>query len=239
MPRKSLIDDVELSEEDDKGEPIIFANQEIRQMLALVEAGTKDIFCDVGCGWGQNLIIALTEFEVARAIGIEKDISRKRKCEERLTKWEKHDPSLRGRWRVIEGDFDDLFASKIPRDDFGDMTIVFYGLTTYQGLAENIGRHLGRGARLVYYFNGLFPEMLPDKVDFPFYASVYPFRKPKSEAEWLHEIVGKKYSTLEIGQQPLVSELWDELKHDTDIYGDWKTVSDYKRRIKKCLQRKD
>lgn len=239
MPRKSLIDDVKLEEEDDKGPPIIFTNQDIRRMLTMVEAGPRDVFCDLGCGWGQNLIIALTEFEVARAIGIEKDISRKRKCEERLRRLEKRYPSLIGRWVVFEGDFEDFLASKISNADLSNLTIVFYGLTTDEKVAESIGQVLGRGARLVYYFNGLFPEILPDKMDFPFYASIYPFRKPKSEAEWLNAVVRKKFSTLERGRQPSVSELWEELSHDADVYGDRSLVSDYKKRLKKILQRKD
>jgi hypothetical protein len=94
-------------------------------------------------------------------------------------------------------------------------------------------------ARLVYYFNGLFPEMLPDKADFPFYASTCPFRKPKSEVEWLKAIVAKKCSTLGSGQQPSVSELWEELRHDADIYGDRSLVRDYKKRLRKILQRKE
>ena len=77
---------------------------------------------------------------------------------------------------------------------------MFYGLTTDKEVAEAIERKLISGARLVYYFNGLFPEILSDKVDFPFYASTRPFRKPKSEAEWLKTVVEKRKSTLEGGQ---------------------------------------
>ena len=66
MPKKSLIDDVEIAEEDDKGRPILFTNQEIRRMLTLAGVGSKDVFWDLGCGWGQNLIVALMEFEKFR-----------------------------------------------------------------------------------------------------------------------------------------------------------------------------
>lgn len=199
--------------------------------------GSKDVFWDLGCGWGQNLIVALMEFEVAKVVGIEKDVSRKRKCEERLKRWQKSCPSFVGRWAVIEGDFEKVLVCKTPKADLGNPTIVFYGLTTDHGVADSIGQHLAAGARLVYYFNGLFPEILPDRVDFPFYVSVYPFRKPKSEVEWLSAVVGKKCSTLEQGQQPSVSELWDELGHDGDVYGE-NFVSDYKRRLEKSIARK-
>jgi precorrin-6B methylase 2 len=238
-PKKSLIDDVSLDEEKDKGDPIMFTNQEIRRMLRLAEAGPRDAFCDLGCGWGQNLIIALTEFEVARAVGVEKDACRKRKCEERLRNWEKRFPSLSGRWAVFEEDFDGVLSSESPNINLSNMTVVFYGLTSDHEVAENIERQLVPGARLVYYFNCLFPEMLPDRVDFPFYVSIYPFRKPKSEAEWLNAIVGKEFSTLKIGQQPSVQELWEEFRHDADVRDIPDLVSGYKTRLKKIIQRKE
>ena len=129
MTRRSLIDDVEIVEEDDEGRPILFTNLEIRRMLILAGAG-ENIFWDLGCGWGQNLIVALTEFDVARAVGIKNDSSRKRKCGARLKRWQKSCPSLVGRWAVIEGDFERVLAHKTPDADLGNPTIVFYGLTT-------------------------------------------------------------------------------------------------------------
>jgi SAM-dependent methyltransferase len=212
----------------------MFPNHQIRRMLRLAEAGPRDTFCDLGCGWGQNLIIALTEFGVARVVGVEKDIDRKRKCEERLRRWERRVPSLHGRWAVLEGDFEDFLSSENPD---GNITIVFYGLTTSQEDAESIGRCLVPGGRLVYYFNCLFPEILPDKVDFPFYLSVYPFKIPKSEGEWLSAVIEKELSTLNGGQSPTVQELWEELRHDADIEGVRDLVADYNRRLKKALQR--
>ena len=131
------------------------------QANAVTEAGPKDIFCDLGCGWGQNLIVALTEFDVAGVIGIKKDVSRKQKCEKRLRKWQKHLPSLKGRWSVVGADFDKVLSSKIPNNSFGSLTIVFYGLTTEGKVVESIGRHLTMGCRLVYYLNSLFPEIMP------------------------------------------------------------------------------
>ena len=239
IPKHSLIDDVNLSEEDDKGPPVRFANQEIRRMLTLADTRTRDVFCDLGCGWGQNLIIALTEFQVAKVVGIEEDAGRVRRCTDRLKRWEKHDQSLRGRWKVIEDDFDNLLNSEKAKAEIWGATIVFYGLTTYEGLVGEIGRNLESGGRLVYYFNGLFPEILPDNVDFPFYASRYPFRKPKSEEEWLRAVAGKKFSTLNHGELPSPAELWEELTHDADVYGDWRDASDWRRRLRKSLKTTD
>jgi precorrin-6B methylase 2 len=233
MPKKSLIDDVMLAEEDDKGRPIIFTNQEIRRMLTLSNAGSKDVFCDLGCGWGQNLIVALTEFKVAKAIGVEKDTSRRIKCEKRLKRWEKHYPYLHGRWSIVEMDFEAFLKSKIQ--SVNPMpSIIFYGLSSYKELIERIERVLSPGAKILYYFNSLFPEIMPEKNDFPFYVSTFPFKRPRSEMEWLNAVVKKSTSNTQDGQ-PSVEELWEELRHDADIYGDLNVVSDYKRRLKTIL----
>ena len=87
--KDSLIDDVSLTDENDQGNPILFTNQEIRRMLSLAEVNENDVFLDLGCGWGQNLIIALTEFNVKRAVGFENNLERNtiaNKRLERLTK---------------------------------------------------------------------------------------------------------------------------------------------------------
>ncbi len=232
MPRGSLIDDVDANEEDDKGQPIRFTNHELRQMFTLAAAGPKDTFLDLGCGWGQTLIVALTEFKVSKAIGIEKDSERVRRCRERLERWSRRFPVLKGRWELIEGDFVDLLEDerKLP-----EASLMFYGLGTDRWLAEDIGKHLCRGGRLAYYFNGLLPEIMPDSVSFPFYVSRYPFRRPRSELEWLSAVVQKRASTLKPGNKTAADELWDELAHDSDWYGNIGGARDYKRRLKRLL----
>ncbi len=81
-----MIDDACLDDDDDKGYPILFTNPEIRKMLHLAKAGPSDVFYDLGSGWGQNLIVALTEFGVRKAVGIEQDRERHHVSLERLEK---------------------------------------------------------------------------------------------------------------------------------------------------------
>ncbi len=47
-----------------------------RAMLKLAGAGKNDVVYDLGCGDGRILIIAVKEFSVRRAIGVEKDYNR-------------------------------------------------------------------------------------------------------------------------------------------------------------------
>ncbi len=227
----SLIDDVSIDDDEDKGHPILFNNQEIRQMLDLARVGSADIFYDLGSGWGQNLIIAITEFHVKRAVGIEKDRERHDVCVERLQTWKI--PSSRG--TVLLEDFDKLLAGRVKGANLGEATVVFYGLSTGRLIIDRLRRHLKRASRLIYYYNCLFPEIMPDRVEFPFYMSVAPFRRPRSQSEWLSAIIRKKKSSVAPGKRPGLDELWYELAHDYDVNRIRDRIDDYENRLKKTL----
>ncbi len=232
MPKKSLIDDVELSDEDDKGYPILFTNQQIRKMLGLVNASEDDIFYDLGSGWGQNIIMAATEFGVKTCVGIEKDKERFSVSLERLKK-----RRLQNRIRIINSDFEKLFSGKLRGANLNAATIVFYGLEGDRTFLRDVEKRLQKGCRFVYYFQALFPEIMPALVDYPFYASIVPFRKPKSQKEWLSSIIQKSQSSLRKGKEPSVTELWDEMTHDYDVNFNREYIDDYKRRLKRIVKK--
>src|SRR5437899_11659222 len=47
------------------------SNRHIRKILNLAQAFKGDVFYDLGCGRGQLCVVAVTEFGVKRAVGIE------------------------------------------------------------------------------------------------------------------------------------------------------------------------
>lgn len=235
---KSLIDDVYLDDDRDKGEPILFTNQAIRKLLLLAKVGDGDVFYDLGSGWGQNLILALTEANAGKVVGIEKDEDRMKRALNRLDAWAKARPEFKGRYQVILGDFDRLLKDKLEGASLREATVVFYGLSTYKALIDGI-RNNWQGSkghqRFVYYYRWLFPEILADRHDYPFLVSAFPFRKPRSELDWLRSVVGKEHSSIRRGQ-PDEDELWDELAHDYDVDGDIDEIARYKRRLKAALK---
>ena len=223
-----MIDDVFLDDDEDKGYPILFTNQEIRKMLRLANAGTGDVFYDLGSGWGQNLIVALTEFGVRKAVGVEQDRERHHVSLERLEK--RRIPAQRG--SVVRGEFERVFSGRVKEANISEATIVFYGLSTDRSVITGIKKHLQKGVRLVYYYLCLFPEIMPDRVDYPFYLSIAPFRRPRSQYEWLSSIVRKKASSLRKGERPSLQELWDELSHDYDVKHVADRIEDYRKRLR-------
>lgn len=234
MGRRSLIDDVKHRDEvDELGPPILFENANIRRMLQLAEAGKDDTFYDLGSGWGQNLFVAASEFDVRRAVGIEADEGRYRKSVQRRKRWLTHYPNIAKRIEIVQADFIDL----IRRGDHGglkDATVVFLGLDESAGDIEGLTKLLQDGCRLVYYNDCLIPEIMPDKCDYPFFLSTKPFRRPKSELEWLSSVVQKHSSSLH-GGKPDATEMWDELSHDFRLSATFNLAPELKKRLKKIL----
>lgn len=231
--RPKLIDDVRMTwPRSALGPPIVFTNTEIRRMLELARADQKDVFCDLGCGWAQNLLVAATEFGVRRCIGVELRRSRYLKAQERVKRW-----ALSRRIRIVLGDLEEF----IDRKDSGieDATIIFYGLNTSPDLLSNLSRKLRRGCRLVYYRRALFPEIKPDAARYPFYVSVFPFKRPESELDWLTSVVNKRTSSLVPGKRPTVEELWHELHHDYEVLGLRGEIRKYHRRLSQVLESGD
>lgn len=227
----SFIDDVHVNWPPDLGPPILFANSEIRRMLQLAKATRNDVLYDLGCGWAQNLLVAAKEFRVKECVGIERDLRRWRKAQKRVSAWHADEQV-----DIVHGEFEDLIEGKVKGKDLADATIVFYGLETSPEFLEQISSKLSKGCRLVYYYNALFPEIKPNRVDYPFYVSIVPFTKTKSELDWLRAIVRKSHSSIFSDEKPNVDELWQELRHDYDQLGLRKDVRIYQRRIAEFLK---
>src|ERR1700674_2821379 len=56
------------------------SNRHIRKLLTLARATKRDVFYDLGCGRGQLCVVAVTEFGVKRAVGIEMHPGRAKKA---------------------------------------------------------------------------------------------------------------------------------------------------------------
>ena len=232
--KDSQIDDVRVSwPKSGLGPPILFTNIEIRRMLRLARARETDVFYDLGCGWAQNLIVAATEFGVKKCVGIERDKRRWLKARERVKA--RH---LSTRIKIVRGHFEDLVDGEINQGDIEEATIVFYGLATSTELLERLSNTLKKGCRLVYYYNTLFPEIKADRSDHPFYVSIFPFKIPTSESDWLRSIIQKITSSLIPGSKPTTEELWDELSHDYDYWGLRGDVWKYRNRLRRSLKLK-
>jgi len=157
----SIIDDVILGQScSGHGPPILFTNAEIRKMLSLARANENDVLVDLGCGWAQNLIIAATEFNVKNCYGIERLRRRYSKAKQRVRQ-----RSLSDRITILEGQFEDFVDGNFKEAKIDDATVIIYALETDRDIIDQLSRKIKEECRLVYYFNGLFPEIKADAID--------------------------------------------------------------------------
>ncbi len=199
-------------------------------MLKLANARRDDILYELGSGWGQNLLVAATEFGVKKCVGFESITQRYETALKRIQR-----RGLPQKILVSNHDFQDLFTGKIPEANISDATIVLYTLATDAELADDLSKHLREGCRLVYSNLTLFPEFKPNAIDYPFYASESPFNPPTSELDWLRSVLQKDGTE----RSKSADELWSELYHDYNVERQAKRdILDYRARLRNVLRKR-
>lgn len=110
----------------------------VRAMLKVASAGPEDIVYDLGCGDGRILIIAVKEFNVKKAVGIEKDRERIKEARMKIESEE-----IKDRIVLINDDFFNV--------EISDATIVTLFLLTSvnEALKPKFERELKEGTRIV------------------------------------------------------------------------------------------
>jgi len=159
------------------------SNRYVRKILHLAHATKRDVFYDLGCGRGQLCALAVAEFGVKRAVGIELHRGRAAKAAEHI-----HKLGLAGRIEIRNEDF--------MESDFDDATIVYSGLSEMGEDVALFERKLKAGCRIVSLFLP-FVGVLPAAADYPFYLMKVPFRKTKDPSLWTSKVLFKKASLKE------------------------------------------
>ena len=225
MTKRSLVDFLAIEQWGTDGGPVLFTNPQIRQMFDLAKARSSDKFFDLGCGFGQNLIIGAYEYGM-NCFGVEYNSERLAIGKRRVAKWEQSKRIPQGRITLIHDSIENVLEGKARNINIKDASIIFYGLNPTIPLefeSTDVDRYLveslesnglRKGCRLISYFrNGIFPEIKPLTVSHPFYLYKYPFSKPTSIDDWLRSVIRRKRSTKNISTE----ELRDELAHNHNI----------------------
>lgn len=110
----------------------------VREMLKLAGAGKDDVVYDLGCGDGRILVVAVKEFNVKKAVGIERDGERVKEAVRRINEEGISDKAI-----VIQGDFFET--------DISEATIVTLFLLTSvnEVLRPKFEKELRDGTRIV------------------------------------------------------------------------------------------
>lgn len=178
------------------------SNRYIRKILRLAQASKRDVFYDLGCGRGQLCIVAVKEFGVKRAVGIEMHRGRAAKARRTVETL-----GLSDRIDIRDEDFMD--------SDLSEATIAYCGLTEEEDDVTHFGNILQPGTRFVTLFLP-FVGVLPTATDYPFYRMDLPFRTTRGASSWASSVLFRRAN---------VDDLYRELDTDREYRYDKRVLS--------------
>ncbi len=110
----------------------------VREMLKLSNAGPEDILYDLGCGDGRILITAVREFNVKKAVGVEKDSERVKEASLKI-----REANVSDRAFIIHGDFFEVSIEEAT------IVTLFLLTSVNEALKPKFEKELKDGARIV------------------------------------------------------------------------------------------
>ena len=159
------------------GEDVELRDDTIREIFEFASLNKDDIFYHLGCGSGNGLAIALEEFGVKMAVGIDNNDQKIKTAKNLLEK------KKLSRW--------DLRYEDVLKSDISDATVILFWFSDEQMLDKMVPKFskLKHGCRIITIWGPL-PGCLPDKINFPFILNVVPFKKASDLKEQLLAVFG-------------------------------------------------
>ena len=154
------------------GEDVQLPDQAFRDIFEFVKIGKNDIFYHLGCGNGRGLTIALEEYGVKKAIGIDLDSKKISDAKNQLQQ-----KKLKN-W--------DVFVQDVIKSDINNATVILFWFTDSKIIEKMMEKfqNLPKGTKIITIWGPL-PGCLPEKVDFPFIINQVPFKQAKDLKEQL------------------------------------------------------
>jgi hypothetical protein len=160
------------------GEDVQLPEHSLKEIFRFAELGTTDVFYHLGCGDGKGIQIALEQFHVKKAVGIDIDNN---KIEV-------------GKHFLKEKNLDgELICKNILDSEFNDATTILFWFTDSNIIEKMIKKFdkLKDGCKIITIWGPL-PGFLPAKVEFPFIINQVPFKPAKNLQGQLLAIFGVK-----------------------------------------------
>lgn len=141
------------------GDQISLPDKSLRDIFDFVGLKKSDVFYHLGCDNANGINIALEEYNVQKAVGV--DIDQK--------KIDLANKNLKPNASLVCSDICDL--------DFSDATVILFWFTSEKiidEMMENKFKKLGDGCKIVTIWSPL-PNCIPQYVDFPYLINQTPF----------------------------------------------------------------
>ncbi len=160
------------------GEDVQLPEKSFREIFKFVDLGENDIFYHLGCGNEKGIEIAIKEFKVKKAVGIDNNPEKIKHGKEILEQ------------KNIQGQ---LLCENIEESDISDATAILFWFTNDKVINQMLEKFekLKPETKIITIWGPL-PDCLPDKVNFPYIINKIPFKKAQSMKEQVLAIFGVK-----------------------------------------------
>ena len=160
------------------GEDVQLPEKSLREIFKFSNLGKDDIFFHLGCNNEKGIEIAINEFKVKKAIGIDNNL-------EKIQNAQKN---------IEEKNIDvKVIHQNIEESDISDATVILFWFTDENIIKKMIKKFekLKPETKIITVWGPL-PNCLPDKINFPYIINKVPFKKAENLQAQLLAVFGVK-----------------------------------------------
>ena len=160
------------------GEDVQLPEKSLREIFKFSNLGKDDIFFHLGCNNEKGIEIAINEFKVKKAIGIDNNL-------EKIQNAQKNIEEKNMNVKVIH--------QNIEESDISDATVILFWFTDENIIKKMIKKFekLKPETKIITIWGPL-PNCLPDKINFPYIINKVPFKKAENLQAQLLAVFGVK-----------------------------------------------
>ena len=160
------------------GEDVQLPEKAFREIFKFSNLGEDDIFFHLGCNNEKGIEIAIKEFKVKKAIGIDNNL-------EKIQNAQKNIEEKNMNVKVIH--------QNIEESDISDATVILFWFTDENIIKKMIKKFekLKPETKIITIWGPL-PNYLPDKINFPYIINKVPFKKAENLQAQLLAVFGVK-----------------------------------------------
>ena len=160
------------------GEDVQLPEKSFRDIFKFSNLGKDDIFFHLGCNNEKGIEIAISEFKVKKAIGIDNNL-------EKIQNAQKNIDEKKINAKVIH--------ENIEESDISEATVILFWFTDEDIIKKMIKKFekLKPKTKIITIWGPL-PNYLPNKVNFPYIINKVPFKKAENLQAQLLAVFGVK-----------------------------------------------
>ena len=160
------------------GEDVQLPEKSFREIFKFSNLGKDDIFFHLGCNNEKGIEIAINEFKVKKAIGIDNNLEKIQNAQKNI---EEKNMDVK------------LIHQNIEESDISDATVILFWFTDENIIKKMIKKFekLKPETKIITIWGPL-PNYLPDKINFPYIINKVPFKKAENLQAQLLAVFGVK-----------------------------------------------